>query len=387
MARLLLIGSDHHEGPLSALGALRSAHDAVLARLVHLRRNGRCAGAALIDTCNRFEVVVDLGEQGGNGAEIQEAVFGGLPLVPMHVHEDEAAALHLLRVATGLESLVRGEDQIAGQIARGFQEATEMDLVSKLLVRLWSRVSASARHLRGKRPADEAPRSVAELAARIACGAGKDIAVIGAGATARVAMEALRKLGAERIWVYNRTESRAKALASHFSAESGSLDDFLASPPDARALVLAINGRELSLPTEAMPGLRAVVDISQPSVLDARTRARRDLAVYDLDLLAREAGSEARRIEDWLREAHEMACGAASRIWAEVGQKRKGGDRLGHLVDLHLAAAREEVELAWRNGLGTLDERQRAAVSKLVERVARRNAHLHVKDLRQLVQS
>lgn len=387
MVRLLLIGSDHRLAPLSALGSLRAAHDAVLARLVHLRAHGICAGAALVDTCNRFEVVLDLGgDENVDCGQIQEAVFGGMPRVPLHVFTDLDAVVHLVRVTTGLESLVRGEDQISGQLARAFQEATEMDLISKRLSRTWTRVSQSARHLRNKRPVDQAPRSVAELAARIAREAGGRIAVIGAGVTARVAMETLHKLGAEQLSVYNRTASRAQALAAHFGADSGSLEQFLQTPPDVQAVVLAINGRELALPTAAMPNLRAVIDISQPSVLDRATRARTDLQVLDLDLLGQHAGIETRRSEQWLRQADELARGAGSHIWAEVGGAGAEHGHLGHLVDMHLQIAREEVEHACQNGLSGLSEAQRAAVARLVERVARRNAHMHVKDMREVVQ-
>lgn len=386
MVRLLLIGSDHTRGPLAQLGALRAAHDAVLARLVHLRGRGDCAGGVLVDTCNRFEVLLDLGCDHPIELEaMQAALFDGLPPVPLHAFADADAVLHLLRVATGLESLVRGEDQISGQLARAFQEASEIDLVSKRLNRLWARLAPSSRHLRGKRPSDAAPRSVAELAARIGREAGDRIAVIGAGVTARVAVEALHKLSVRELSVWNRTSSRAQALAAHFGARNGSLAEFLADPPDVQAVILAINGRELQLPLAAMPQLRAVIDISQPSVLDAAVRARQDLQVLDLDLLGQHAGLETARSDGWLEQAGELARGAAGHIWAEIGGGSENG-HLGHLVEMHLAVAREEVEHSFQNGLGSLSEAQRAAVAKLCERVARRNAHMHVKDMREVVQ-
>ncbi|HEX5053879.1 MAG TPA: hypothetical protein VFZ65_19025 [Planctomycetota bacterium] len=385
MTRLLSLGSDHLLGPLAQLGVLRAAHDEVLARLVRLRALGRCHGAVAIDTCNRFEVLLDLGD--ASLQEVRDAVFGGLPQVPLRDHADEAVVLHVLRTATGLESLVRGEDQISGQMTRAFQEARDLDLLSTTLQKLWSRCAHVARQLRGRRPADPASKSVAELAARIARESGPRVAVVGAGATGRVALETLHKLGTPQLWLYNRTVPKAEALAAHFGATAGSLDDLLSTPPNVDAVVLAIEGRELLLPVRQMPSLRAVIDVSQPSVLAPAMREHGGVRVHDLDALAARAQAESARSADWQRLVGELAVGHSRRIWGELHHDTCEQRQLGHLVDLHLAVAREETEKSLRNGLGDLSTAQRAAVLALVERVAKRNAHMHVKDLCQAVRS
>lgn len=382
---LLLLGSDHRSGSLAQLGALRAAHDAVLAQLLYLRATRRCAGAVLVDTCNRFEVLLDLGDDPADHGELQAVLFGGLPEVPLHDFVDHDAVLRLLRTAAGLESLVTGEDQILGQLSRAFQEAKDVDLLSPSLQRLWDRCVGVARQLRSRRPKDRASKSVAELAARVAREAGPRVALVGAGATARVAIETLQKLSTAKLWVYNRTPARAQALAAHFGAVAGSLDDLLTAPPDVDAVLLAIAGCQLELPMQLLPNLRRVVDASQPSVLASSMRGHAGVEVFDLQRLASRGQEEAAHSLAWQQLASQLAAGHGRRIWQELVGGGVDGSRLGHLVDLHLAAAREEVEKGWRHGLGDLSPEQRAALVRLAERIARRNAHMHVKDLQQAV--
>ena len=70
--------------------------------------------------------------------------------------------------------------------------------------------------------------------------------------------------------------------------------------------------------------------------------------------------------------------------WDDLRQDRAN---FGNLVQLHVEAARAEVERACRGRLKELTEDAKDEILKLAERVAKRNAHLHIKDLGQLVQA
>src|SRR5712672_1477333 len=130
--QFLLLGCDHRQSALAALGVVRQRHVAISARLAELRQQGVLRGAVVVDTCTRFEVLC---EPTGDAtiATCRDAVracVGGLPLC--------------VRVATGLDSMVPGEDEILGQVTRAFRDAEAAGMSSRRLQSLGSRVIAAA---------------------------------------------------------------------------------------------------------------------------------------------------------------------------------------------------------------------------------------------------
>jgi glutamyl-tRNA reductase len=308
-------------------------------------------------------------------ATVREVLAG----LPLHEHADQDAVERLIDVAAGVDSMVPGEAQILGQVTRAFRAATEAGIASKHLQSLCARVVAVARILRHRRPQHGVPDSVAALAARAAAEHGSRVAIVGAGVMARAAAEELQRLHVHDVWFVNRTVARAEALAQHFGGRALGLAEFLAAPPAVDAAVLALGGNVLPLPLAQLGALRCVVDVSQPSVIDPATRARADLCVLDLDGLGPRAVAACRALEQWVADARVLAAGHAKAIWNGLAHD---GRELGHVVALHVEAARDELQKAWRTGLAQFDAQQVAAISTLVERVARRNAHLHIQDLK-----
>lgn len=354
---------------------LHEARERVAQRVAAVCADGRAKGAVLLATCNRFEVFFELGSASGDA--LRAFVFDGLEVPLLELH-DEQAIDHLLRVASGLESLVLGEDQIIGQVGQAFRSAKDDGHLGKRLHMLWSRAMHVARRLRGSRPIVSAPRSVAELGARIAREAGPRVVIVGAGVTAHTAAEALQLLGARELHFVNRTLANARRLAEHFGGTAGTLDDLLCAPPDADAVLVAISGCTLHLPVAGMPSLHTVVDVSQPAVAVGLEQYPW-LRHVDLDGLAAHQHEREDRLEQWAEQAGIAAVAESRRIWGELHEGRAD---LGKLLDLHVESAVAEVERALRGRLSTLDPQQAEEVRRLVERVARRNAHMHLSDVK-----
>lgn len=372
---LVIIGASQREVSLQTMEPLHSRQEQVAAALQRARSEGRCAGAVLLATCNRFEVVADLGDASAD--ELHRDLFGDLE-VPTLRRSDAAAVSHLIRVAAGLESLVLGEDQILGQVGQAFRESEANGLLGKRLHMVYSRVMRAARKARQSRPVVSAPRSVAELAARVARRAGARVAIVGAGATAQTAAESLRELGASALHFANRTASHAQRLAKHFDGTAGTIDALLATPPDVDAVIVAISGRTLKLPVANMPSLQAVVDISQPAVV-VGLEDHPAVQHHDLDTLAQSERRHEQALDEWRERAAGLAEDEAARIWREVEQ---GQVDLGQLLDLHVENATAEADRALRGKLRELTPDMAGEVRRLAERVARRNAHLHLSDVR-----
>ena len=116
-----MVGASHHEIDLEQLSRLSLAADGLAPTLVD---DPQVHAAVTLATCNRFEVYLDVDrfhpslELTLNAVARSSGVDRALVADSMRVLIGTQAAHHLFSVACGLESMVIGEDEIAGQVRR-----------------------------------------------------------------------------------------------------------------------------------------------------------------------------------------------------------------------------------------------------------------------------
>ena len=111
---LTLVGLSHHVAPVE----LRERVTLDLAAAATLARS--LGDAVCLSTCNRTELYVDGIDERVVLAALEQLAGEPLDGVVYRLHED-AAALHLFRVAAGLDSLVPGEGEILGQVRAAYE--------------------------------------------------------------------------------------------------------------------------------------------------------------------------------------------------------------------------------------------------------------------------
>src|SRR5206468_12210064 len=151
-----------------------------------------------LSTCNRTELYT-----AGDGVDERalEAIrsMGGDEVVALSYHlADEAAALHLFRVAAGLDSLVPGEGEILGQV----RAAYEAGAAGSLLDRVFRQALHVGKRVRTETAIGESPASVSSAAAALAQQVfgdltGRHVLLVGAGKIGELAAQALSSRGAE----------------------------------------------------------------------------------------------------------------------------------------------------------------------------------------------
>lgn len=178
---------------------------------------------AILSTCNRVELY---------GVGQPEAAFESLRsilLTHSHIAEDElhasayylqgeACALHLFRVAAGLDSLAVGEPQILGQLVRAYEQAHHHGAAKTTLSALMQRAIRAGKRPRHETSLGSGAFSISAIVARHAeriTGklTEKAALVIGAGKMARAAVNALAARGLGRLIVANRTPEKARLIA------------------------------------------------------------------------------------------------------------------------------------------------------------------------------
>jgi glutamyl-tRNA reductase len=222
---VVLVGISHHQAPVE----LRERAALDLDRAGELARTlaGERGEAVCLSTCNRTELY--LADESGEEAEGKaEAALLALEqeLGPsLYRLRDEAAALHLFRVAAGLDSMVPGEGEILGQV----RAAHDAGATGPILDRLFRDALHAGKKARTETAIGESPASVSSAAAALAEQvfgdlAGRSVLVVGAGEAGELAIKSLRARGAKIAFVANRTRERAEHLTERFGGEPLALD-------------------------------------------------------------------------------------------------------------------------------------------------------------------
>ena len=260
--------------------------------------------ALLLSTCNRTEIY--LRHQDG-----QTAFQHGLETVfvdraaeikdegRFFVKRGEAAARHLLSVASGLESMVLGEPEILGQVKQAAALAEHLGTAGAVLSRLARSAAAAGRRSRGETQicagAVSFGYAAVDLARNIFVGLEQcSVLVIGAGETATAVARSLLERGAGRLRVANRSRERAEAVRRELpEAESLPFDERLGSLATADLVVAATSAPEPILRRDDLVGcLRQrrgrpllIVDLGVPRDVEASVGELGNVFLHDIDSL------------------------------------------------------------------------------------------------------
>jgi glutamyl-tRNA reductase len=359
--RLVLVGTSHHHAPveLRERVALDRGQSAQLAR--------RLGEAVCLSTCNRTELYVVADD--ADEAE-RRAVAALAELEPDVEHalyrlRDQAAALHLFRVAAGLDSLVPGEGEILGQV-RAAYEAGSPGLV---LDRVFRQALHAGRKVRAQTAIGESPASVSSAAAALAEQVfgdldGCNILLIGAGKVGEQAARNLRTRGAQIALIANSKTDRAELEEQ--LAHADVVVSSTSSPGyvlDADTVEHARRGRQLLL-----------IDLAVPRDLDPTIHELDGCYLYDIDDLQAIVSETlaGRRSEAERAEAIVAAEAEKFHAW------QAALDVVPAIASLRARAEEiREAELRKAEGLlARLDDSQRRAVESITAQIVNKLLHL-----------
>jgi len=341
---VVLVGISHHQAPVELRE--RAALDAERARELARRLAGDRGEAVCLSTCNRTELY--LADESAEEAERKaEAALLALEqeLGPsLYRLRDEAAALHLFRVAAGLDSMVPGEGEILGQV----RSAHEIGSTGPILDRLFRDALHAGKKARTETAIGESPASVSSAAAALAEQvfgdlSGRHVLVVGAGEAGELAIKSLAARGALIAFVANRTAARAEELTQRFGGEPLALAavadrlahvDVVLSSTSAPGWTLTREDVERTLHARKGRPL-FLIDLAVPRDLDPAIHELDGCYLYDIDDLEavvaetlagrrREAeraetivASEADRFRDWQASLEVVPAIASLRARAE----------------------------------------------------------------------
>ena len=354
---LVTYGINHNTAPVNIRELFAFDANVLPAALSALNEQASVLEAVIVSTCNRTEIYCCLDDDSDNQILPWLHAFhqqqDGVITPYLYQYQGCEAIRHLLRVASGLDSMVLGEPQILGQLKDAYSQALNANTLGKSLGRLFQHAFAVAKQVRTDTAIGNSPVSVAFAAVSLAKQIFSNLSdstalLIGAGDTIELAARHLYDNGIQRLIIANRTVEKAHNLAIQVDGYAISLSELPAHLAEADIVIsstasqLPILGKgavERALKQRKRKPI-FMVDIAVPRDIEAEVGQLEDIYLYCVDDLhdiieenlqsRREAALQAEEIIDtqvdhftaWLRTQDAVPVIRAIRNEAEEISKR-----------------------------------------------------------------
>lgn len=386
---LVLIGGSHHELSLSNLEILEHNVSLIRRQLFTPETSKQgINGGVLISTCNRFEAYLDV-ERFHDAIDCAINVIGEASGIKpdecrelLSVTFGTSVTEHLFSVAAGLESMIVGEVEIAGQVRTAFKKAQESKTTTSQLEHLFQRAAAVSKKVTTSSGLGAAGRSIVTVALdlveeRHGSLMGKRALLLGTGAYARVVVAALQRYRCGEIAVFS-SSGRAHSF-SQTHGTSTVTDQELAGAIGSADLVVACSGSRnhilysstFSSRLSTMPTL-PIIDVALTSDLAPEVKTLHFTDVIDLEIIQMHAPEE-----------HGEAITLAREIVQQAATEFEK-EQLSRSIDPTITLMRAHVEQLIDNEIERVRTRSGDAIADEVSHSLRRvtNALLHTPSVR-----
>ncbi|MUT64508.1 glutamyl-tRNA reductase [Paenibacillus sp. NEAU-GSW1] len=383
---IIVVGLNYKTAPVEVRERFAIAEKELPQALAQLKQTSSIMECVIVATCNRTELyaVVDRHHLCGHYIRSFMEQWFKLPRQQftnhLYMYEDEKAIEHLMRVTSGLDSMVIGETQILGQVKDAFALAQQLKTTGTLFNMLFKQSITMAKHAHTETTIGESAVSVSyaavELGKRIFGHFNKKtVMIIGAGETGELTAKHLYANGASKVIVVNRTFERAAQLADKFNGIACSMDeagdmlheaDIIISSTGAEGYVL-----DRHMVAAAMKRRKSkplfMIDIAVPRDLDPSIAAVENVFLYDIDDLE---GIVESNLEQRRKEAAKIESMIEQEIEAFAQWYRTlGVVPLIRALQTKAADIHEETMHSMRNKLPDLDEHELKVISKLTKSI------------------
>ena len=329
---IFMYGVSHRTAPVELRERLSIPVAGLQAALRSLRRRIPAAECVILSTCNRVEVYLACARPPDPRA-IARFLCGGRPGISAKIekslshHAGAAAARHLFRVAAGLESMVLGESQIAGQVREAWRAALRARCAGPVLGPVFEGAIRASRAARRKTGIGAGAVSISSAAIALAeeiLGSldGRAFMIIGAGKIGELAVKHLARRGAKTVMVSNRTYTRARELAERLGGEAVRFDRVFERMRDADIVISSTGAPHRVIRAARVKTVMAArggaplffIDLAVPRDIDPAVRGIRNVHCRDIDDLERVRDeSLARRVAE-ARKVEEIIEGHLARL-------------------------------------------------------------------------
>jgi glutamyl-tRNA reductase len=296
---LLVVGLSHRTSPVSLLEKVSISGDELIKSIEELATAESISEVLVLSTCNRIEVYADVARFHPAVAEISQVLSRHADLAVsdlgehLYVHFAEAAAEHMLTVASGLDSMVVGESQILGQLRSSYSMASDLASVGAVLHDLAQTALRVGKRVHSDTGIDRAGASIVSVAldqAESVLGslAEQRVLIVGAGSMGALAGATLLRRGARDLVIANRSAERGRRLAESLGARFVGLDELAGEVAAADLLISSTGATGIVVELSVIAGRTrplVVLDLALPRDVDPAVATLPGITYVDLDAL------------------------------------------------------------------------------------------------------
>lgn len=396
----MAIGLNHRTAPVAIRERFWISESRRYEALAQLAQAEGIDEVAVLATCSRTEFLLWASDPGLAANSVLRFLTAEYDLKLCewkHFYRllDDAALLHIFRVASSLDSMVLGEPQIAHQVEDAWQQAQEAGSTSRFLDAVLQKALTVSKRVQNETAISDSAVSVPCAAVELArqtLGSleNKRVLVLGAGKMSELSARYLVNHGASSVCVINRTFEHALALAASLAATAVPFEERRQSLVDSDIVISSTSSPHFVLSREEAERIAnqrpdrplVLVDIALPRDIDPSVREVQGIFLYDLDDLERVVAHNAAEREAATLEAQRIVEDEAQ------GFRRK---LLSERVVPTIVALRSQLERICRQELesfqhecGPFSKDQNGLLEDVVARITRRIAGSLARELKDL---
>lgn len=255
----------------------------------------RVEECAVLKTCNRVEIYVVSARGEKVLFDLAKKARVSSRIIDFHDHDE--SLLHLLRLASGLESMIIGEDQILGQMKELTQMAARAGTTGWMLETAFKKAIQVGKRVRRETHINERSVSVGSAAVDLAEEIlgdlkGKSVLVIGAGDTGELISRALLARDIGSLTVTNRTLSSAECLAASLGGNAVPFEEMHSCLKKADVVISATSAPHYILLKDDIEKAMAqrcekllIIDIANPRDVDELASEVPNVELHNIDSL------------------------------------------------------------------------------------------------------
>jgi glutamyl-tRNA reductase len=397
--KLHVTGLNHRTAPVEIRERLAFDAASLPGALRNLCQSEGFKESMILSTCNRVEIVVAADDRSDANSSLAGFLAQAKPGAPIDPHrhlyhfEDREAIRHLFRVASSLDSMVVGEPQILGQLKEAWSLAKEQGALGNYLDAVLTRAFNVAKRVRTETTIGESAVSVSFAAVELAreiFGSldGCAVLLIGAGKMSELAARHLHRSGATRIYVTNRTRSRAEEMAAMFDGIIVEYESFLGFLSEADIVIASSGAPHYILNEDQVRQVRAkrkgrplfLIDIAVPRNIEPSVNTLENVFLYDIDDLGKVVEQNRRGREKEAAAAEAIISDEVDKLIARL-KAREAAPLIVGLQEQFESIRTAELQ-RMRGKLGALTPQQEEAIDALTKAILAKIAHGPISEIR-----
>ncbi len=224
---VIAVGVSHKKTPVEVRERLAFNNVQLPSLFDRLKTTEKIAGCVILSTCNRTEIYAASKDVNAALSEIWNLLAdeSGMEVEELQNYlynlTCQQAIAHLFKVSAGLDSMIVGETEILGQVARAYQIASENSASNSVLNVLFQKALKVGKQVRTETRIGYGVSSVGSAAVELAKQTFGDIQncsvlLIGAGEMGELVARNMAANSASEVMVCNRSHDKAQKLALQF---------------------------------------------------------------------------------------------------------------------------------------------------------------------------